>query len=291
MGPPKAGKSFLAWTIASALANGEPVLGHPTPTPQKVLYVQLDTKEAAWTERLRKFDEHGVDLNLPNLRLIHQDDMVLPLLVTSAQGVAWWRTVLSQEDPAVVIIDVLRESHEEDENDSTSMKKVFDAMEPIFAGRTVLLVHHTRKTNQDDRLSPDPVSLSRGSSYITGRVDGYWLLHGEAPNRKLVFESRFMEQTTTTARQQTSTGLFTFPDLDRDKTLALRLHAVCAAEPHKTHGELYDTAFKQVGVSRAVYYRILAAHPCATHRGVGASVLAPRNGGTPKIQSTVASTQ
>ena len=240
-------------------------MGYPTVTPQQVLYLQLDTKEAAWTERLQKFSEHGIPLDIPNLRLVHQDDMLLPLLVTSDKGREYCHALLSQEDPALVILDVLREVHDEDENDSTTMKKVFDAMEPLFAGRTVILVHHTRKISPDDRLSPDPVTLSRGSSYITGRVDGYWLLYGDAPNRKLVFESRFMEQTTMTARQSPETGLFTFPDLDRDAALGPKLAALCTAHPDKKHSELATLAASTLGIKRTTYYRIMAAMPCV-HR-------------------------
>lgn len=265
MGEPKAGKSFLAWNIASAIAQGHPLMGYHTPGPQKVLYLQLDTKEAAWTERLRKFDEAGVALNIPNLRLVHQDDMTLPLLVTSEAGRKWTTELVTQEDPALVILDVLREVHDDDENDSTAMKKVFDAMEPIFAERSVLILHHTRKLTQEDRTAPKPASLSRGSGYIVGRVDGYWLLYGDAPLRKLIFESRFMEQTTSTARQHSDTGLFTFPDLDKDVTLGPKLAALCANDPGKSHREIWEVANKSFGISRATYFRIMSQVACV-HR-------------------------
>lgn len=262
LGPPKVGKSFLAFDIAARIAKGEPVMGHASPGPKKVLYLQLDTKEAAWTERLRKLNEIGYDLNIPNLRLVHQDDMMLPLLVTTQRGQDFIKSVVKTERTDLVIVDVLRELHQEDENDSTGMKKVFDAMEPIFDGQAVLILHHTRKISADDKTGTvDPVSLARGSSYITGRVDGYWLLHGDAPLRKLHFESRFQEASVTSAKQGQG-GIFTFPELEKDILLLPKLIGLCAANPTEGHHILREKAFKQFGVTGSNYYRIMTAAQC-----------------------------
>lgn len=275
MGPPKAGKSFLAFDIAAKVSAGEDVMGYHTPAAKKVLYLQLDTKEAAWTERLKKLKEAGYNLNLPNLRLVHQDDMMLPCLITTPRGQVFLKTLLDNTNPELVIVDVLREIHGEDENDSTSMKKVFDAMEPVFSQTSVLLLHHTRKIGQDERgNAPDPVSLARGSSYITGRVDGYWLLYGDAPFRKLHFESRFQEAQTTTAKQGHD-GMFSFPELDRDNDLRPKLIALCAQHPTENHHKLGERAFKTYGISRATYYRIIHTADCVhKQRGQNATVCA-----------------
>lgn len=262
LGPPKVGKSFLAFDIAARVAKGDSVMGYTSSGPKRVLYLQMDTKEAAWTERLKKLKEIGYDLNIPNLRLIHQDDMMLPLLVTTQKGQDFLKSVVKSETPDLIIIDVLRELHQEDENDSTGMKKVFDAMEPIFAKQSVLILHHTRKITQDDKATPDPVTLARGSSYITGRVDGYWLLHGEAPNRKLHFESRFQESGHSIAKQGPG-GIFTFPDLEKDATLLPQMIQLCADNPTLDHHALAQMAFKQCGITRAHYYRLMFNAQCA----------------------------
>ena len=261
LGPPKVGKSFLAFDIAAKIAKGESVMGYECPSPKKVLYIQMDTKEAAWTERLRKLKEIGYDLNIPNLRLVHQDDMMLPLLVTTQRGQDFIKSLVRTEGPDLIILDVLRELHQEDENDSTGMKKVFDAMEPCFPEQSVLILHHTRKISADDKATPDPVSLARGSSYITGRVDGYWLLHGEAPLRKIHFESRFQEATTTTAKQGNG-GMFSFPELEKDAILTPQLIKLCADNPTVGHHILREKAFKQFGVTGAHYYRLMQTIKC-----------------------------
>ncbi len=260
LGAPKVGKSFLAYDIATRIAKGEAVLGYPCPGPKKVLYLQLDTKEAAWTERLRQMRDAGYSLNVPNLRLVHQDDMLLPLLVTTQRGQEFVKSVLRSTVPDLVVIDVLRELHQEDENDSTGMKKVFDAMEPIFAGLSVLILHHTRKIPSDERGAvPDPVALARGSSYITGRVDGFWLLYGDAPNRKLVFESRFQESSVTQATQAQA-GLFSFPGLDKDKIRVPQLAALIQANPGLPTEQLRQLAFKQ-GIMGHDFFRLLHQLP------------------------------
>lgn len=263
LGPPKAGKSFLAFDIAAKISQGADVMGYKTPKPARVCYLQLDTKEAAWTERLRKMADTGYNLDLPNLRLVHQDDQLLPLLVTSPRGSDYLKRLIDTTEPDLFIIDVLREIHDEDENDSTGMKKVFDAMEPILSGLSVLMIHHTRKMSHDERSSglADPTSLARGSSYITGRVDGYWLLYGDPPLRKLYFESRFQESQTTSAKQGHD-GMFTFPDLEQDAILTPKLIALCAENPTLTHHKIGDLAFKRFGCSRATFYRVIQTAPC-----------------------------
>ena len=146
MGPPKHGKSFIAWDIASRVAKGESVMGYSMSNgPQKVLYLQLDTPEVLWTDRLKTFAACGVDLNIPNLMMIHPADLQLPLLVTDARGKLDMRKAIEQSQCDMLVIDVLREIHQEDENDSTSMKVVFDALAPLTKDISVLLLHHTRK--------------------------------------------------------------------------------------------------------------------------------------------------
>lgn len=263
LGPPKTGKSFLAWDIASKVAQGHNVLGHVmTNGPKKVLYVQLDTKDMAWTDRLRKFEDAGQNLDIPNLVMIHPDDLNLPMLVTESRGAHDLKLAITQSQAELVVIDVLREIHQEDENDSTGMKKVFDALEPLTRQVSVLLVHHTRKMSPDDKASPDPISLARGSSYITGRVDAFWLLYGDAPNRKLYYESRFQEASVQTARQDPNTGLFTFPDLENDATLIPVLLALCAEHPELGHEKLWKVASERIGLRRSSYYRLLKGTTC-----------------------------
>ena len=70
-GEAKAGKSFLAFQVACAVAGGTPFLRQPIP-PQPVLYLQFDTSETVWRERLKNM---RASVSIPrNLFFLHPDD-------------------------------------------------------------------------------------------------------------------------------------------------------------------------------------------------------------------------
>ena len=206
LGPPKAGKSFLALDIANRVAAGDPVLGHIS-HPSNVLYIQLDTSEAVWRDRILCLEQAGYDSKRPRMFMVHPEDEARPLNVMTASGAAFIREALQASRAELVVLDVLRECHTGDENDSTEMKKVFDELARLFAGRSVLFVHHTRKISSDSEKL-DPVSVARGSSYLTGKMDAYWLLY----DGQLQLVSRFSDGRTLRA-QQGKDGIWTFPDL------------------------------------------------------------------------------
>ena len=195
-GPPKSGKSYLAIQLALAIAKGQEFLGHPT-EKHTVLYLQFDTSELVWRDRLQKLREAGVDIT-GDVRMI--DPAFQPTWVNiQRQDTQVALSAAIQESAAdVVVIDVLREIHTADENDSTQMKVVCDILRSLTYGRTVVLIHHSRKlTFMDER---DPVQVHRGSSYITGMADAVWLLD----RKHLYIKSRFDKDMTIELRQGTS---------------------------------------------------------------------------------------
>ena len=206
LGPPKAGKSFLALDIANRISRGQDVLGHKS-KPVPVLYIQMDTSEAIWRDRILCLEQSGYDTRSPRMLMAHPDQELRPLNVLTASGAAWIRDALHSSKAELVVLDVLREIHTGDENDSTEMKKVFDELARLFAGRTVLFVHHTRKIDPA-ATKVDPVAIARGSSYITGKMDAYWLLY----DQRLHLTSRFAEERTLRAVQSKS-GIWEFPEL------------------------------------------------------------------------------
>jgi RecA-family ATPase len=186
-GPPKAGKSFLAFELARCIGQGIPFLSWPT-LKSKVLYLQFDTSELIWRQRLESMKLNGVDLSGSSYT-IHPEDMCLPFNILNPQHYKWLREVVHTSDIKVTIIDVFREIHNADENDSTQMKIVGDLLMSIFKDRTLVLVHHSKKIS-DEVVDPDPSNVSRGSSYLTGKVDSLWLLWKNA----LYIQGRSSEQ-------------------------------------------------------------------------------------------------
>lgn len=172
-GPPKTGKSFLAFDMARSISQGIPFLGWVT-RKSKSLYLQFDTSELIWRQRLEHMRDHQVDLSGP-LYTVHPEDMLLPINILNYQHQEWLRSLIKFADPEVTVLDVFREIHNADENDSTQMKNVGDILVDIFKGRSLVLVHHSKKIG-DDIIEPDPSNVARGSSYLTGKVDALWLL-------------------------------------------------------------------------------------------------------------------
>lgn len=200
IGEPKAGKSFLGLQVALSVAGGTPFLGQPVASAP-VLYLQFDTSETVWRERLSHLRSSGVTLP-NNLFMIHPDDQPTRTNVLTHETQAMLKSALEACNPKLVVVDVLRECHSADEQDSTSMKQVGDQLMTLFAGRTILLIHHTVKL-YENYGTPSPINAARGSSYITGKADAIWLLH----NNVLAIASRFHKDERRSCRRN-STGLW-----------------------------------------------------------------------------------
>ena len=118
-----------------------------------------------------------VDLS-GELYTVHPEDMKLPINILNHADRHWLSEVVKHCDPTLTVIDIFREIHNADENDSTQMKVVGDILMELFKERCLVLVHHTKKLSPDDFIgSPDLSSVARGSSYLTGKVDCLWLLY------------------------------------------------------------------------------------------------------------------
>lgn len=251
MGPPKVGKSFLALDVAIKVARGESFLGNAS-HKSRVLYFQLDTSERVMRDRGLALRQSGYDTSAPLLGLVHPADTVRPVNITMAQGKDYFRRALALHDPALVILDTLRECHQEDENDSTAMKRAMDDLEELFVGRTLLLVHHTSKL-PPEITQPNPVLASRGSSYITGKVDSYWLLY----NDKLSITSRWDEPFILNAKQDSS-GMFSFPNIIKHEDKLEQVRKLKADNPNMSDQELIQIAMSKFGISKSGVIRILA---------------------------------
>lgn len=260
-GPPKAGKSFLAANVARKVAAGEDFLGHKTEAG-RVLYIQVDAGEMSWRDRIQKQMESGIKFP-DNLILVHPEDSKRPLDLLQEETRAYLRAVVAGSDPMLVVLDVLRDFHRADENDSTEMKIVGDMLETTFKDQAVFLLHHTRKIPADV-TDPDPASYGRGSNYISGKMDAFWLLHGGW----LKIVSRF-DETTRYRAIQGENGDWDFPEVEQRMELRDKLLSLCVEHPELTHAKLAPLAKARWGVSRPTYYRHLAGQRCA-HRQAAA---------------------
>ena len=182
-GAPKVGKSFLALQIAKAVADGLPFGGRPC-KQARVLYLILED-EITWYDRMKKLIKTGYEFP-PILFIPHPFHPDKPFVqhIVMPETQRWLRGMLEETDPQMVVIDPLREIHTLDEQDSTQMKVVGDALTTIFHGRTLLVLHHTKKyeTDPDNPQPPNPILAGRGSSYLSGKASSVWLLWKARPD-------------------------------------------------------------------------------------------------------------
>ena len=268
VGPPKAGKSFLALQVALAVAQGQPFLGQPCAEARPVLYLQLDTPAALWQQRLADLAASGVDLSGP---LWFPDPASQPVSasILVPEGREWVRSVVEACDPDLVVIDTLREAHGADEDSSTSMKAVMDALRTAVGRRAVLVVHHNRKPGLEGGAD-DPVQASRGSTYLTGRMDAVWLLRRlpsprDGVRHELRVASRYDVDLTYRA-VQTESGLWRFPDTESREQRAQALLGLCAEFAALSHEEVWRIARdRHLVESRAEWVRLTEGRACA-HR-------------------------
>lgn len=183
LGEPFAGKSFLAFQLGLSLAQGGMFM-HKKCQQSRVLYLQFDPSELVWRDRILSIQKAGVKMDGP-MYLTHPIDNPRSMNILTLESQHFLQESLVASNPDVVIIDVLREIHSCDEQDSTQMKQVGDAIMQIFHGYTLVILHHTRKFDSDKPI--EVINSSRGSSYMTGKADATWLIH----QSKLYTVSRF----------------------------------------------------------------------------------------------------
>lgn len=268
LGEPKSGKSFFALQVCLNLAQGLPVFGVPT-EPHRTLYLQFDTSNTVWKERIVGLRDRGIDIS-GQIMMVHPDDLPKPCNLERQVTRDTLKKALDTCQPDIVVIDVLRELHQKNENDSTDMKIIGDHMMSLFQNQTILLVHHSKKIWQTEGVEAiNPISYCRGSSYIPGKSDAIWLIHKE----KIYLVPRFARKQVLDITQ-TQTGLFDLtaslaesnsqvpPTLDnaakRDVLIQL-----CVEHPNLRKHQIFAREaehLESLGIGRSLFYRLLANH-------------------------------
>lgn len=208
LGSPRAGKSYLALQTAMAIAQGQQLFpNHPKSKPHSVLYFYQDkTGPFVFQERLRSLHQQKVSLSGP-LFFPHPKDHHGAINILEPDCYRYFADMIKAADPDVVVFDVLREFHNMDENDSTQMKIVGDAITTMCHGRAIIIVHHTKKLDyqKSQGITVKNIDASRGSNYIPGKADFTWLIDSGTLN----VEGNYAPAETHTI-VQSPTGLWRF---------------------------------------------------------------------------------
>jgi hypothetical protein len=168
-GPSTSGKSFLAFDIAVAIAEGNDWFGCRT-TKSTVVYVALEG-ESGFKNRVAAWELENGQLLPPNMLMVMQ-----PFQITNPFDVEELVAVLPHG--AVVIVDTLnRTAPTSDENSSMEMGEILQACKQLQAliNGLIILVHHTGKDNTRG---------ARGHSSFFAALDGAIEVERKGTERK-----------------------------------------------------------------------------------------------------------
>lgn len=169
VGAPKLGKSFLMLQIAYHVAAGMPLWDYPV-RQSTVLYLALEDDPRRLQDRLyRMFGTECTE----HLHLATRADSLNGNLRSQM------RSFLSEHpDTGLVIIDTLQKVREcaDDRYSYASDYEVIARLKDFAeqADICLLLVHHTRKQQADDKFE-----MISGTNGLLGAADGAFLLHKE----------------------------------------------------------------------------------------------------------------
>jgi len=163
-GPPAGGKSFIATSMACAVATGTPWHGHPV-SQTSVLYIAgeglqgIIRRFGAWSKVA------GVSLeNAPLYRSLRAmpvgEQGGIDAIIQEVEKVL----DAGHHFPQLVIIDTLARNYSGDENSTADMSRFINELDEFFCKTfksTVLIVHHSGHTN----------GRARGSSALNAAMD------------------------------------------------------------------------------------------------------------------------
>jgi RecA-family ATPase len=136
-----------------------------------VAYLQIDTPRFEMKTRFRNLIDHGYDMT--KIAVMDLNVAPYPFNILMPQHQTWLRQQLDVIKPVFVVIDTLREAHEGNENDSTDMKKVVNALVKVCRPAAIAFISHSRKDSAMNQMGADSdlMDEGRGSSYMSGRMD------------------------------------------------------------------------------------------------------------------------
>jgi 5S rRNA maturation endonuclease (ribonuclease M5) len=186
---PKVGKSPLSLDLALALASGSSFLGHVVPLRRRVAIISREDSPQETARRLRLFSEGSAARSAYNWGQIWVNTMTQSavLHLDNPEHLEGLIQELKMEQFDLVIFDVLREMHTQDENDNTAIANTVLAATKriqVECQCGVLVLHHISKA-QSTNIFRD----ARGAGAIHGWTEwglGLTVVDETAPRREWV---------------------------------------------------------------------------------------------------------
>jgi RecA-family ATPase len=217
-GGAKDGKSVVAMQLASAVATPhvDAWLGFPVRSHGPVCYLQVDTPRNVWAERMEEVLPY---LPLEGVYFADAEEAGLPYPFNIlGEGGAWIQGALAaMPEPAVLlVVDTIREIHDQEENSSSEMKRVVSALRAVAREPAILLLSHSRKA-QPGVYTSNMMDENRGSGYIAGRMD---TVINHTP-KMMTLRGRALEETTVGLRWIPEQKLYELADNFHAKAVEL----------------------------------------------------------------------
>lgn len=168
--PPKAGKSFFSYQMASCVQNGTPFMGRKT-DKKDVLYVDFELRNDAIKERCEKLKVFYDNENLEHFN-------ILPLSATWGDADVTLDSIVRKvkdykkvnPNLGLVIFDCYYRFAEGDENSAEDTMATLSKLKMLTGDMSVVYVHHTNKSSGGKGNTTTDI-LNKGSgSGVHGRV-------------------------------------------------------------------------------------------------------------------------
>ena len=177
---PGIGKSaFILWLAFIVMTGRKWFNGKKGPEPGKVLWCPTENDMAITLQRMRDWK-----IPLKKMILPFKDDPLRPVNLTDPKHLEQIEALINKHKPLMVVLDSLRSGHDGDEN-SSRVGKVLQELATIAerTGTAMIVVHHTRKLNEDEEIS---ANSSRGSNAILAMMRSQIGLDKPDPDSKQV---------------------------------------------------------------------------------------------------------
>lgn len=190
--PGGVGKSALALQLCAQIAGGADFTGIPT-KPGKAAYLPGEDPEDMIEHRVRALTDKSTPEQLQAMRenfaIVALEKVKVDILDSDHQK----RLRAHAEGRRLLIIDTLRISHDEDENDSGAMSDVIGVMKRIAAETrcAIVFLHHVNKGSSNSKKGAEQ-QASRGSSVLVDNIR--WQAYLMAPTDEEMEERNLSEE-------------------------------------------------------------------------------------------------
>jgi len=169
----KVGKSMLGYNIAIAISEGINFAFFKVPKPRSVLYMTAEGGQYPNEERIRKMGDCK-NFSNENLTVVFNPKT----LFDDEEKLEEFKALLDDVQPEVVIVDPLIRFHQQDENSSSGMTKIFGILRALMEEYSfaLIIIHH---------LGKDGSRLARGSSAILGEYDSSIVLSKNIRSKRI----------------------------------------------------------------------------------------------------------